>query len=102
MTDLTLNDYKDLSKEELGPILEKESRRMFHADDFETDDREAFNGVQTLFQQKTMNKEDILPFWRRRIADYINSRVTETLFNLARIGFQIASRMYVHLFYRAS
>ena len=100
MTDLTLFEYKDLSEEELDIALKEESRKIFHSGPFETDFKDVSNDFHST-QQQSMNREQILPLGKR-IADHLICGVMETLVNLSRIGVQIASRMYVHLFYRAS
>ena len=108
MTDLTLNEYKDLSEEELGLMLKKESKKMFHSDLFERDYIKISDVIHRTFQQTAMDGEQIIQQGRQiipfpnRVTNRVLYGVGETLLNLAHNGFQIASRMYVHLFFRAS
>ena len=108
MTDLTLNEYKDLSEEELGLMLKVESEKMFHSDGSQKGALKVPKVIHRTFKQTVLDGELIIRYGRQiippsgRVTGRVFSGVGKALINLVQNGFQIASRMYVHLFFRAS
>ena len=86
MTDLTVDEYKGFSEEELGQILQAEIIHMFHSNSSEND----FGGAYSYLYTPFLHKHKVTDFIFRygaRIINFIYSKIPKIFSNLARIGF---------------
>ena len=101
MTDFTLTEYEMFSEEELGEILRKEAGKMFSSESFENDLRGESIYSSSSIQNKNIIMGIFSPYWVRT-KDFFYTNFHKIFLHFACFVPKIASRMRVHLFYRAS
>jgi len=65
MTDCTLDQYYGITEEELGPILQAETRKMFNSGYFENDSDELVNNFYLTSKKKHETTALIFRYWER-------------------------------------